>query len=72
MVFAYGSTEIDSRDFADLSMLLPGRVMGLSLMAGASDLLMIDVSMEFVGESAQEQLGLFALPAQGPCRQILL
>jgi len=49
VVFAYGSTEIDSRDFADLSVLLLGSVMGLSLMAGASDLLMIYVSMEFVG-----------------------
>lgn len=47
--FAYASSEIDTRDFADTTALLCASVMGMSFMAAASDLLMMYLAMEFVG-----------------------
>ena len=49
LVFSWVSDEIDARDFADLATLITASVMGMCLMAGASDLLMVYLGMEFVG-----------------------
>lgn len=47
--FAYASSEVDARDFADMTALVCASVMGMSFMAAASDLLMMYLAMEFVG-----------------------
>jgi len=47
--FAYASSELDTRDFADMTAILCASVMGMSFMAAASDLMMMYLSMEFVG-----------------------
>lgn len=49
IVFAYGSDEIDTRDFADMSALVTASVMGMTFMAAAADLLMMYLAMELVG-----------------------
>lgn len=48
IMFAYASNEIDERDIADTSILVNASVIGMDLMAGAADLLMLYLSMEFV------------------------
>lgn len=47
--FSYASSELDSRDFADMTALLCASAMGMTFMAAASDLLMMYLAMEFVG-----------------------
>lgn len=49
IVFAYGSDEVDGRDFADMCALVTASVMGMTFMAAAADLLMMYLAMEFVG-----------------------
>jgi len=49
VVFAYGSDEVDTRDFADMTALVAASVMGMTFMAAAADLLMMYLAMEFVG-----------------------
>ncbi|MBM4396515.1 MAG: NADH-quinone oxidoreductase subunit N, partial [Deltaproteobacteria bacterium] len=49
IVFAAASDEVDSRDMADAAVLVTASVLGMCLMAGASDLLMAYLAMEFVG-----------------------
>jgi NADH-quinone oxidoreductase subunit N len=49
IVFAWTSSEVDGRDFADTAALVASSVLGMCLMSGASDLLTMYLSMEFVG-----------------------
>ena len=46
---AYDSAEVDSRDMADMVVLVAASVLGMCLLAGASDLLMMYLAMEMVG-----------------------
>ncbi|NOZ02915.1 MAG: NADH-quinone oxidoreductase subunit N [Deltaproteobacteria bacterium] len=49
IVFAYGSDEVDTRDFGDMTAMIAASVMGMCFMAAAADLLMMYLAMEFVG-----------------------
>ena len=49
LVFAYLSKEIDERDASDVVVLVLSSTIGMSFMAGASDMVTMYIAMEFVG-----------------------